>query len=122
MASTFPAPSDHQAPPDSPAVTTLPETNAPRERMGGTSDPFRYPGIRSDSDMYTLGYRFHPWRNAKAIDDGPSIRAYMEDAARWTVDALAGPHAERWPLICGFLSGTGHNDHAHRAAAVARHP
>jgi cation diffusion facilitator CzcD-associated flavoprotein CzcO len=53
-----------------------------RERMGGTWDLFRYPGIRSDSDMYTLGYRFRPWNNAKAIADGPSIKAYIEDTAR----------------------------------------
>ena len=53
-----------------------------RERMGGTWDLFRYPGIRSDSDMYTLGYRFRPWQNAKAIADGPSIKAYIEDTAR----------------------------------------
>ncbi len=53
-----------------------------REHMGGTWDLFRYPGIRSDSDMYTLGYRFRPWQNAKAIADGPSIKAYIEDTAR----------------------------------------
>ena len=44
-----------------------------RERIGGTWDLFRYPGIRSDSDMYTLGYSFRPWTDAKAIADGPSI-------------------------------------------------
>src|SRR3712207_2718506 len=44
-----------------------------REAMGGTWDLFRYPGIRSDSDMYTLGYRFRPWRDPKAIADGPAI-------------------------------------------------
>ena len=44
-----------------------------RERLGGTWDLFRYPGIRSDSDMHTMGYRFKPWRHAKAIADGPSI-------------------------------------------------
>src|SRR5678810_905876 len=53
-----------------------------RESMGGTWDLFRYPGVRSDSDMYTLGYRFRPWRNAKAIADGPSIKAYIEETAR----------------------------------------
>ena len=42
-----------------------------RETMGGTWDLFRYPGVRSDSDMYTLGYRFRPWREAKAMADGP---------------------------------------------------
>ena len=52
-----------------------------RERLGGTWDLFRYPGIRSDSDMYTLGYSFRPWTNAKAIADGPSILAYLKDVA-----------------------------------------
>ena len=42
-----------------------------RERIGGTWDLFRYPGVRSDSDMYTLGYTFRPWRDPKAIADGP---------------------------------------------------
>src|ERR1700753_1928916 len=53
-----------------------------REAMGGTWDLFRYPGIRSDSDMYTLGYRFRPWREGKAIADGPSIKAYIESTAK----------------------------------------
>ncbi len=44
-----------------------------RPRMGGTWDLFRYPGIRSDSDMYTLGFRFRPWSGTKSIADGPSI-------------------------------------------------
>ena len=52
-----------------------------REAIGGTWDLFRYPGIRSDSDMYTLGYAFKPWTSAKAIADGPSIRAYVQEAA-----------------------------------------
>jgi monooxygenase len=53
-----------------------------RDAIGGTWDLFRYPGIRSDSDMYTLGYRFRPWRDPKAIADGPSIKAYIEETAR----------------------------------------
>ena len=53
-----------------------------RAAIGGTWDLFRYPGIRSDSDMYTLGYSFRPWTNPKAIADGPSILAYIEDTAR----------------------------------------
>ena len=53
-----------------------------RERMGGTWDLFRYPGIRSDSDMYTLGYSFRPWKERKAIADGPSILSYIRDTAR----------------------------------------
>ncbi|HSZ75276.1 MAG TPA: NAD(P)/FAD-dependent oxidoreductase, partial [Rhizomicrobium sp.] len=53
-----------------------------REAIGGTWDLFRYPGIRSDSDMYTMGYSFRPWTNAKAIADGPSILGYVRDTAR----------------------------------------
>jgi len=53
-----------------------------REAVGGTWDLFRYPGIRSDSDMYTLGYSFKPWADPKAIADGPSIRAYVSETAR----------------------------------------
>jgi cation diffusion facilitator CzcD-associated flavoprotein CzcO len=53
-----------------------------RESIGGTWDLFRYPGVRSDSDMFTLGYRFRPWREAKAIADGKSILKYIEDTAR----------------------------------------
>ena len=52
-----------------------------RDRIGGTWDLFRYPGIRSDSDMYTLGYSFKPWREAKSIADGPSILKYVRDTA-----------------------------------------
>src|SRR5512135_3883388 len=52
-----------------------------RPAMGGTWDIFRYPGIRSDSDMHTLGYRFKPWRAAKAIADGPSILRYVKETA-----------------------------------------
>ena len=53
-----------------------------REAIGGTWDLFRYPGIRSDSDMHTLGYAFKPWRSPKAIADGPSIREYVQETAR----------------------------------------
>ena len=53
-----------------------------RAAMGGTWDLFRYPGIRSDSDMHTLGFSFHPWTQAKAIADGPAIRDYVEETAR----------------------------------------
>ena len=88
--------------------------------MGGTWDLFRYPGVRSDSDMYTLGYRFRPWRDSKAMADGPSILSYIRDTAaeygvdktirynhrvrraswssdqaRWTVEAETGP-TKRW--------------------------
>lgn len=52
-----------------------------REASGGTWDLFRYPGIRSDSDMHTLGYSFKPWRSDKAIADGPSILSYLRETA-----------------------------------------
>lgn len=52
-----------------------------RERIGGTWDLFRYPGIRSDSDMFTLGYSFKPWTGQKAIADGPSILRYIRETA-----------------------------------------
>ncbi|MGQ0534117.1 MAG: flavin-containing monooxygenase [Caulobacteraceae bacterium] len=53
-----------------------------RADMGGTWDLFRYPGIRSDSDMFTLGYSFKPWTEEKAIADGPSIWKYVHETAR----------------------------------------
>jgi cation diffusion facilitator CzcD-associated flavoprotein CzcO len=99
-----------------------------RDAIGGTWDLFRYPGIRSDSDMYTLGYRFKPWREAKAIADGPSIRKYVRETAsengidknirfnhqvkradwssetsRWTVEAERGPQKEIVRFTTGFL-------------------
>ena len=52
-----------------------------REAIGGTWDLFRYPGIRSDSDMYTFGYSFKPWKEAKAISDGAAIKRYVEETA-----------------------------------------
>ena len=52
-----------------------------RESMGGTWDLFRYPGIRSDSDMHTLGFSFKPWTNPKSIADGPSILSYIKETA-----------------------------------------
>jgi len=58
-----------------------------RENMGGTWDLFKYPGIRSDSDMYTLGFSFNPWVDAKSIADGPSILQYIKDtAAKFGID------------------------------------
>jgi monooxygenase len=53
-----------------------------REQIGGTWDLFRYPGVRSDSDMFTLGYPFRPWMNAKSIADGPTILNYVRETAR----------------------------------------
>jgi cation diffusion facilitator CzcD-associated flavoprotein CzcO len=52
-----------------------------RNTLGGTWDLFRYPGIRSDSDMFTFGYRFKPWRNPQSLSDGPSILKYLEETA-----------------------------------------
>lgn len=51
-----------------------------RDNLGGTWDLFKYPGIRSDSDMFTLGFRFKPWTSQKAIADGPSIMNYLNEA------------------------------------------
>lgn len=53
-----------------------------RQQSGGTWDLFRYPGIRSDSDMFTLGYSFKPWTHEKSIAAGESILAYVRDTAR----------------------------------------
>ena len=97
-----------------------------RETLGGTWDLFRYPGIRSDSDMYTLGYSFKPWTQAKAIADGPAILSYLHEtateygidrhiryghhvksaawsteAAAWTVEATRNGEAVRF--TCNFL-------------------
>jgi len=52
-----------------------------RENIGGTWDLFKYPGIRSDSDMHTMGFRFKPWTDPKTIADGPSILEYLNEAA-----------------------------------------
>ena len=58
-----------------------------RERMGGTWDLFRYPGVRSDSDMFTFGYNFRPWNATQVLADGASIREYVEEtAAEYGVD------------------------------------
>jgi monooxygenase len=99
-----------------------------RDTIGGTWDLFRYPGIRSDSDMLTLGYPFHPWKEAKTLAGGPAILSYIKetstrfgidpyirfghrivaarwssDAAQWSLDVEVG--AERQPRTyrCGFL-------------------
>ena len=53
-----------------------------REDLGGTWSLFRYPGVRSDSDMFTLAYPFRPWPEARAIADGPTILRYLRDTAR----------------------------------------
>ena len=83
-----------------------------REAVGGTWDLFRYPGIRSDSDMYTLGYTFAPWVGDRALADGPSILAYVRDTARvhgidqhirfrHKVQTAAWSSADaRWTVVC----------------------
>jgi monooxygenase len=105
-----------------------------RHAVGGTWDLFRYPGIRSDSDMYTLGYSFRPWKGARSIADGPAILEYIrataregrvEEAirfghrvmraewstaqARWTVRAQRTETGDMVTFTCGFLlMGTGY--------------
>src|SRR5215475_13031470 len=53
-----------------------------RAAIGGTWDLFRYPGVRSDSDMFTMAYAFRPWKNPKSISDGHLIREYISETAR----------------------------------------
>jgi cation diffusion facilitator CzcD-associated flavoprotein CzcO len=113
-----------------------------RQAIGGTWDLFRYPGIRSDSDLHTYGYAFKPWVNEKSIADGPSILRYIEDTARengiqehirfgrrvtrvewssedacWTVHATReGTDGEEVRLTCSWLfcaSGYYHYDHGY---------
>ncbi len=99
-----------------------------REATGGTWDLFRYPGIRSDSDLHTFGYEFKPWRDEKAIADGPSILRYIRetatengidrhirighrvlraswssDQARWTVQATRTDTGESVAFTCDWL-------------------
>jgi cation diffusion facilitator CzcD-associated flavoprotein CzcO len=101
-----------------------------RDAIGGTWDLFRYPGIRSDSDMFTLGYSFRPWLGAKAIADGDSIRSYVREtaaehgideairfnsrvvraewsseSARWTVQIERAGSGETYSMTCAFLYG-----------------
>jgi monooxygenase len=99
-----------------------------RERIGGTWDLFRYPGIRSDSDMYTLGFSFAPWKQQEAIAEAPAILEYLQrtaqehdvlrhvrfghkvvraswstEDARWTVEATDSSTGQTVRLTCGFL-------------------
>jgi monooxygenase len=99
-----------------------------RDAIGGTWDLFRYPGIRSDSDMFTLGYNFHPWKQAESIADGPAILSYIHetaeefgvedavrlnhrvvaaawdsDEARWTVDVERSDTGESFQMTCSFI-------------------
>lgn len=119
-----------------------------RDAIGGTWDLFRYPGIRSDSDMYTLGYNFKPWRNAQAIADGPLIREYIRETARengidrkirfghkvvraswstedatWTVEAKRNDTGKTVEISCNFLmmcSGYYNYDRGHDPAFPGR--
>jgi cation diffusion facilitator CzcD-associated flavoprotein CzcO len=119
-----------------------------RDTIGGTWDLFRYPGVRSDSDMHTLGYPFRPWLDGKALADGPAILKYIEDTAaefgvtervrlhhrvvsadwsgaqaRWTVEVERTDSGERITLTCGFLfSCTGYYryDHGHEPEIAGR--
>jgi monooxygenase len=100
-----------------------------RGATGGTWDLFRYPGVRSDSDMFTLGYSFRPWTEAKSIADGDAIRTYIRQTAReygvedkirlhhqvvsaewssqdarWTVEARRTDTGETVRITCSFLS------------------
>ena len=99
-----------------------------RDAIGGTWDLFRYPGVRSDSDMHTLGYRFKPWLDAKAIADGPAILEYVKEAAHehgidnhiryrhrvkkavwsgeraaWSIEAERGSSSETAACTCNFV-------------------
>jgi cation diffusion facilitator CzcD-associated flavoprotein CzcO len=110
-----------------------------RDASGGTWDLFRYPGVRSDSDMFTLGYAFRPWEGEKAIADGRSILDYVRETARdrgvdakiryghrvtraawstaeerWTVDAVRAGTAEITRFTCAFLfANTGYYRYDH---------
>jgi monooxygenase len=108
-----------------------------RAAIGGTWDLFRYPGVRSDSDMHTLGYTLRPWKDARAIADGPAILDYVRETAReegidahvrydlrveraefstadarWTVDLRHGASGELRTMTCSFLfSCSGYYDY-----------
>ena len=86
-----------------------------RPVSGGTWDLFRYPGIRSDSDMHTLGYRFKPWTEAKSIADGPSILAYLRETA-----AEYGILASMIALVLMASKPIEANSSAAQAAAISR--
>jgi monooxygenase len=101
-----------------------------RTQMGGTWDLFRFPGVRSDSDMFTLGYPFRPWKGARAIVDGPTILNYLRETARefgidrhirfqhrvqsaswssedarWQIEIKTGANGETVQCSCDFLYG-----------------
>ncbi len=108
-----------------------------RQAIGGTWDLFRYPGIRSDSDMMSFGYHFRPWTDTRILADGPSIRRYVNDTAgeygvdkqvrfglrtmsaewsgqeaRWTLTAIAEDSGETRTFSCRYLiTATGYYNH-----------
>ena len=108
-----------------------------RQRLGGTWDLFRYPGIRSDSDMFSFGYSFRPWHALKVLADGPAIRQYIADTAaeygvdknihygvkiigadwcskstRWTISGVDEASGESREFHCNYLvSCTGYYNH-----------
>jgi len=108
-----------------------------RDAIGGTWDLFRYPGVRSDSDMYTFGYSFRPWTDGTAFASGDAIRRYIRETAeefgidekirfqhrmvraswssaeaQWTVDVDVGPEKQHEQLTCNFLyTCTGYYDY-----------
>ncbi len=109
-----------------------------RDAIGGTWDLFRYPGIRSDSDMYTFGYSFRPWQSDASIAEGGAIRAYIRETAQvygidrrirfrhrvkraswssadalWTLEVERGEAREPLIVTCNFLFGcTGYYHYA----------
>ena len=119
-----------------------------RDVIGGTWDLFRFPGVRSDSDMHTLGYPFRPWLEGRAIADGPAILAYVRDTARelgveprvrlhhrvisadwssddarWTVQVERTDTGERLAMTCSFLfccTGYYRYDHGHEPELAGR--
>jgi monooxygenase len=108
-----------------------------RASVGGTWDLFKYPGIRSDSDMYTFGFAFNPWKSEKSISDGAAIMSYMRETiekydlnrniilntklvnaawntkqAQWTLETTRNDTGETAPMTCRFLfSCTGYYDY-----------
>ena len=110
-----------------------------RKDIGGTWDLFRYPGIRSDSDMFTLGFAFKPWKEQKSIADGPSILNYLNETveendllkkikfqrkvinaswdsndSKWSLEVLDSIDNSTVILTCNFLfTGTGYYDYEH---------
>ncbi len=115
-----------------------------RQDLGGTWDLFRYPGVRSDSDMYTLGYSFRPWLDSKSLADGAAIKNYIRGTAeehgidqriqysskvvgadfdtataRWTLTIEDPRTLARRTMTCGFLySCAGYYDYDHPHAPV----